>query len=104
MSQALAFVQRLRPFNLRQLTISQVMLAFVITAWIVVFMLIVYYLVAYNPELDPFRKEDEQTTCRYPNPVDFIVLRFVRHLPGLRNIQESHLLQSNRLESALNNV
>ncbi|EWZ46186.1 hypothetical protein FOWG_16661 [Fusarium oxysporum f. sp. lycopersici MN25] len=80
-----------------------VMLAFVITAWIVVFMLIVYYLVAYNPELDPFRKEDEQTTCRYPNPVDFIVLRFVRHLPGLRNIQESHLLQSNRLESALNN-
>ncbi|KAF5547483.1 hypothetical protein FPHYL_10223 [Fusarium phyllophilum] len=79
-----------------------VMVAFISTAWIVVFLLIIYYMAAFNPELDPFRKKNEQTPTQYPNHIDFSVLRLVRLLPNLFHIRRSNLLQSSRLEPVLN--
>ncbi|QPC60568.1 hypothetical protein HYE67_002799 [Fusarium culmorum] len=80
-----------------------VTLAFTITAWMVVGLLILYYLAAYNPELDPFRKEDDRTLSRYPNPIDFSILRLTRRGLVLRVLQKGNLLHSNSLESAFNN-
>ncbi|CAF3626566.1 unnamed protein product [Fusarium graminearum] len=80
-----------------------VTLAFAITAWMVVGLLILYYLAAYNPELDPFRKENDRTLSRYPNPIDFSILRLTRRGLVLRVLQKGNLLHSNSLESAFNN-
>lgn len=87
-----------------QLTTYKVTLAFAITAWMVVGLLILYYLAAYNPELDPFRKENDRTLSRYPNPIDFSILRLTRRGLVLRVLQKGNLLHSNSLESAFNNV
>uniref|UniRef100_A0A4E9ENQ1 Uncharacterized protein n=1 Tax=Gibberella zeae TaxID=5518 RepID=A0A4E9ENQ1_GIBZA len=80
-----------------------VTLAFAITAWMVVGLLILYYLAAYNPELDPFRKENDRTLSRHPNPIDFSILRLTRRGLVLRVLQKGNLLHSNSLESAFNN-
>ncbi|CAF3518362.1 unnamed protein product [Fusarium graminearum] len=80
-----------------------VTLAFTITAWMVVGLLILYYLAAYNPELDPFRKENETTLSRYPNPIDVSVLRLIRQGLAFRVLRKFKLLHSNRLEYAFNN-
>ncbi|KAK2776598.1 hypothetical protein CKAH01_12371 [Colletotrichum kahawae] len=56
-----------------------VVVGFVVTGWLLILLLIVYYVFGHDPELDPFRKNNQRgRMAKHPNELD------VAFLTGLR--------------------
>lgn len=61
------------------LTLKKVVVGFVVTGWLLILLLIVYYVFGHDPELDPFRKNNQRgRMAKHPNQLD------VAFLTGLR--------------------
>jgi hypothetical protein len=84
--------------------IIQVSLAFLVTAWLVVVVLIGYYLKAFDPRLDPFREEDTQQLCKYPNSIDYSIHKMLRKVPGLGKTLISDSARPSKLKAVLDDV
>ena len=65
-------------------TKSQVVVGYVAAAAIAVIVIFVHYFLAYQPALDPFRDESNAGSRGavpfQPNPVDVMILRYIRGL------------------------
>ncbi|EEU36530.1 uncharacterized protein NECHADRAFT_81220 [Fusarium vanettenii 77-13-4] len=65
-----------------------VLVGFLGTAWLMIAIILVYYLVFFDPELDPFANTSRQAhmgeseTLYKPNPIDIMLLSFIRRVSG----------------------
>lgn len=57
------------------------LLSFLVSALMLILFVLSYYLIVYDPDVDPWRKNDEPfRLLKYPNPVDRAFLYVVRKL------------------------